>query len=161
MIKTIPKKGKCKKAKWLSEEALQRAVNRREATGKGEKERYTHLCMKCSLEISNFLEEISRLSHSIASISSYWLLRKATHFASRPILFNVAQLLCQYISTGEIWEEYIRLVIVIPLVGVGCREVKRWKMWTATSYFNKSKERVGLWMNFSFWRSLVLLWKKH
>ena len=120
-----------------------------------------HICMKCPLGISNFLEEISRLSHSIASISSYWLLRKATHFASRPILFNVAQLLCQYISTGEIWEEYIRLVIVIPLVGVGCREVKRWKMWTATSYFNKSKERVGLWMNFSFWRSLVLLWKKH
>ena len=43
MIKTIPKKKKCKKAKWLSEEALQRAVNRREAKGKGEKERYTHL----------------------------------------------------------------------------------------------------------------------
>ena len=40
-IKTIPKEKK--KAKWLSEEALQRAVNRREATGKGEKERYTHL----------------------------------------------------------------------------------------------------------------------
>ena len=43
VIKTIPKKKKCKKAKWLSEEALQRAVNRREAKGKGEKERYTHL----------------------------------------------------------------------------------------------------------------------
>ena len=42
-IKTIPKKKKCKKAKWLSEEALQIAVNRREAKGKGEKERYTHL----------------------------------------------------------------------------------------------------------------------
>ena len=42
-IKTIPKKKKCKKAKWLSEEALQRAVKRREAKGKGEKERYTHL----------------------------------------------------------------------------------------------------------------------
>ena len=41
--KTIPKKKKCKKAKWLSEEALQIAVNRREANGKGEKERYTHL----------------------------------------------------------------------------------------------------------------------
>ena len=41
VIKTIPKK--CKKAKWLSEEALQVAVNRREAKGKGEKERYTHL----------------------------------------------------------------------------------------------------------------------
>ena len=43
MIKTIPKKKKCKKAKWLSEEALQIAEKRREAKGKGEKERYTHL----------------------------------------------------------------------------------------------------------------------
>ena len=42
-IKTIPKKKKCKKAKWLSEEALQIAVKRREAKGKGKKERYTHL----------------------------------------------------------------------------------------------------------------------
>ena len=40
--KTIPKKKKCKKAKWLSEEALQMAVKRREAKSKGEKERYTH-----------------------------------------------------------------------------------------------------------------------
>ena len=42
-IKTIPKKKKCKKAKWLSEEALQIAVKRREAKGKREKERYIHL----------------------------------------------------------------------------------------------------------------------
>ena len=42
-IKTIPKKKKCKKAKWLSEEALQIAMKRREAKGKGEKERYIHL----------------------------------------------------------------------------------------------------------------------
>ena len=42
MIKTVREK-KCKKAKWLSEEALQIAVKRREAKGKGEKERYTHL----------------------------------------------------------------------------------------------------------------------
>ena len=41
-IKTIPKKNKCKKAKWLSEEALQIAVKRREAKSKGEKERYKH-----------------------------------------------------------------------------------------------------------------------
>ena len=41
--KTIPKKKKCKKAKWLSEEALQIAEKRREAKGKGEKERYTYL----------------------------------------------------------------------------------------------------------------------
>ena len=43
MIKTIPKKKKCKKAKWLSEEALQIAEKRRETKGKGKKERYTHL----------------------------------------------------------------------------------------------------------------------
>ena len=43
VIKNISKKKKCKKAKWLSEEALQIAVKRREAKGKGEKERYTHL----------------------------------------------------------------------------------------------------------------------
>ena len=42
-IKTIPKKKKCKKAKWLSEETLQIAVKRREVKSKGEKERYTHL----------------------------------------------------------------------------------------------------------------------
>ena len=42
-IKTIPKKKKCKKAKWLSEEALHIAVKRRVMKGKGEKERYTHL----------------------------------------------------------------------------------------------------------------------
>ena len=43
VIETIPKKKKCKKAKWLSEEVLQIAKKRREVKGKGEKERYTHL----------------------------------------------------------------------------------------------------------------------
>ena len=43
VIKTIPKKKKCRKAKWVSEEALQIAEKRREAKGKGKKERYTHL----------------------------------------------------------------------------------------------------------------------
>ena len=42
-IKTTPKKKKCKKTKWVSEEALQIAVKRREVKSKGEKERYTHL----------------------------------------------------------------------------------------------------------------------
>ena len=42
-IKTNPKKKKCKKARWLSEEALQIAVKRKEVKSKGEKERYTHL----------------------------------------------------------------------------------------------------------------------
>ena len=43
VIKAIPKKKKCKKAKWLSDQALQTAEKRREAKGKGEKESYTHL----------------------------------------------------------------------------------------------------------------------
>ena len=43
MIKTIPKKKKCKKAKWLYEEALQIVEKTREAKGKGEKQRYTHV----------------------------------------------------------------------------------------------------------------------
>ena len=43
VIKTISKENKCKKAKWLSEEALQIAEKRREAKGKGDMERYTHL----------------------------------------------------------------------------------------------------------------------
>ena len=42
-IKTFPKKKKCKKAKWMSDKALKVAEKRREAKGKGEKERYTHL----------------------------------------------------------------------------------------------------------------------
>ena len=43
MTKTLPKKKKCKKAKWLSEEALQIAEERKEVEGKGERERYTRL----------------------------------------------------------------------------------------------------------------------
>ena len=43
VIKTMPKKKKCKKTKWLSQEALQLAGKRREAKGKGKKERYTHM----------------------------------------------------------------------------------------------------------------------
>ena len=46
-IKTIPKKKKCKKAKWLFEEAFQIAEKRQEAKGKGEKERSTHLNVEC------------------------------------------------------------------------------------------------------------------
>ena len=46
-IKTIPKEKKCKKGKWLSEEALQIAVKRREAKGKGEKERYLNSTFEC------------------------------------------------------------------------------------------------------------------
>ena len=46
VVKTIPKKNKCKKAKWLSEEALQIAEKGRYAKGKGEKEKYNHLNAK-------------------------------------------------------------------------------------------------------------------
>ena len=46
VIKTIPKEKKCKRAKWLSKEALQIVEKRRETKGKGEKERYTHLNAK-------------------------------------------------------------------------------------------------------------------
>ena len=49
-IKTIPKKKKCKKAKWLSEETLQIAVKRREVKSKGEKERYTHLNLNAEFQ---------------------------------------------------------------------------------------------------------------
>ena len=47
VIRTLPKKKKCKKAKWLPEEALQLAVKRTEMKGKGEKKRYTYLNAKC------------------------------------------------------------------------------------------------------------------
>ena len=57
MIKTIPKKKKCKKAKWLSEEALQIAVKSKEAKGKGEKERHTHL----NVEFQRITREIRKL----------------------------------------------------------------------------------------------------
>ena len=60
-IKTIPKKKKCKKAKWLSEEALQIAVKRREAKSKGEKKRYKHL----NAEIQRIAEEKRKPSSAI------------------------------------------------------------------------------------------------
>ena len=60
-IKTIPMKKKCKKAKWLSQEALQIAVKRREAKSKGEKKRYTHL----NAEFQRIAEEIRKPSSVI------------------------------------------------------------------------------------------------
>ena len=59
VIKTIPKKKKCKKAKWLSEEALQIAVKRREVKDKREKERYTHL----NAEFQRIARRDNRLPH--------------------------------------------------------------------------------------------------
>ena len=58
MIRTIPKKKKCKKAQWLSEEALEIAMKRREVKGKREKERYTHL-MQSSKEYQGEIRKIS------------------------------------------------------------------------------------------------------
>ena len=63
MIKTIPKKKKFKKSKWLSEEALQIAEKRREAKGKGEKKRYTHL----NAEFQEQQGEIRRPSSEISA----------------------------------------------------------------------------------------------
>ena len=63
MIKTIPKKKKCKKAKWLSEEALQRAKKRREVKSKGKKERYTHVnaeFQRTARRDKNFLSDLQR-----------------------------------------------------------------------------------------------------
>ena len=60
-IKTIPKKKKCKKGKWLSEEALQIVVKRREVKSKGEKERYKHL----NAEFQRQQEEIKKPSSVI------------------------------------------------------------------------------------------------
>ena len=56
VIKIIPKKKKCKKAKWLSEEALQIAEKRREMKGKGEKERYTHLNAKFQRIVRRYMK---------------------------------------------------------------------------------------------------------
>ena len=65
-IKTIPKKKKCKKAKWLSEEALQTDMKRREAKSKGGKERYTHL----NAEFQRTEEDIRKPSSVPTSIGS-------------------------------------------------------------------------------------------
>ena len=60
-IKIIPKKKKCKKAKWLSEEVLKIAVKRREVKSKGEKERYKHL----NAEFQRIVGEIRKPSSAI------------------------------------------------------------------------------------------------
>ena len=61
VIRTIPRKNKCKKAKWSSEEALQIAVKRREVKGKGERERYIHL----NAEFQRIAREIRKPSSAI------------------------------------------------------------------------------------------------
>ena len=61
VIKTIPKKKKCKKAKWLSDQALQTAMKRREVKSKGEKKRYKHL----NAEFQRIAKEIRKPSSAI------------------------------------------------------------------------------------------------
>ena len=63
-IKTIPMEKKCKKAKWLSEEALQIAEKRRDAKGKGEKERYKHL----NAEFQRIARKDKKSSSMISSV---------------------------------------------------------------------------------------------
>ena len=91
VIKTIPKKKKCKKAKWLSEEALQIAEKRREAKGKGGKERYTHL--KAEFQriarrdkkafLSNQCKEIEEKEWERLEVSSRKLEIPREHFMQR------------------------------------------------------------------------------
>ena len=71
VIKTIPKKKKCKKAKWLSEEALQIA-EKREAKGKGEKERYKHLNAE--------FQRIARRDKKLSSVINAKKQRKTTEW---------------------------------------------------------------------------------
>ena len=66
VIKTISKKKKCKKAKWLSEEALQIA-EKREAKGKGEKERYTHLNVKFQRIARRKFQRIARRDKKVTN----------------------------------------------------------------------------------------------
>ena len=63
VTKTIPKQKKCQKAKWVSEEALQVAEERREVKGKGEKERYTHW-MQSSKELQGEIRKSSKVNNA-------------------------------------------------------------------------------------------------
>jgi len=119
-IKTIPKKKKCKKAKWLSEEALHIAGKRREVKSKGEKERYIHLnaefqriarrdkkafldhpCLKYFFVVSNFLEDISSPSDVLFS---YISLPTKVHLV-KAMVFPVVMYGCEHltIKKGERW----------------------------------------------------------
>ena len=75
MIKTIPKNKKCKRAKWLSEEALQIVEKRREAKGKGEKERYIHL--NAEFQRTARRDKIAFLSDQCKKIEENNRMRKA------------------------------------------------------------------------------------
>ena len=74
MIKTISKKKKCKKAKWLSDEGLQIAEQRREVKTKGEKERYTHLNAEFQRISEKWKSRVQKLADSY--FLGGWMLRK-------------------------------------------------------------------------------------
>ena len=77
-IKIIPKEKKCKKAKWLSEEASQIAVNRREAKGKGEKERYT--LVNAEFQRLARRDKKAFLRDQCKEIEENSIMRKSTYF---------------------------------------------------------------------------------
>ena len=87
VIKTIPKKTKCKKEKWLSDKALQRAEKRREAKGKGGKERYKHLNAEfqriARRDKKTFLSEQCKETVERLEISSRKLEIQREHFMKR------------------------------------------------------------------------------
>ena len=98
-IKTIPKKKKCKKTKWLSEEALKIAEKRRQAKGKGEKERYTHLNVEFQIIarrdekafLSNQCKERKTTEWERLEISSRKLETPREYFRQRRALINKGQ----------------------------------------------------------------------
>ena len=87
--KTIPKKEKCKKAKWLSEEALQVAEKRREVKGKGEKERYTHLTAE--------FQRIARRDKKVSSVINAKKKRKTIEWERLEISSRKLEITRKYI----------------------------------------------------------------
>jgi len=83
MIKTIPKKKKCKKAKWLSEEALQTAIKRREVKGKGGNERYT--CLNAQFQRTAGRDKKSFLSDQCKEIEKKTIEWERLEIASRKL----------------------------------------------------------------------------
>ena len=101
VIKTTPKKKKCNKAKWLSEDTLQIAENRREAKGKGEKKRYTHL----NVEFQRIArrDEKAFLSDQCKEIEEKYRMGK-TRDLFKKIRDNQGNISCKDgLDKGQIW----------------------------------------------------------
>ena len=99
-IKTIPKKKKCKKAKWVSEEALQIAVKRREAKSKGEKGRYTHL--NAQFERIERREKKAFLSNQCKEIEENNRMGK-TEISSRKLEIPREHFMQRWTKKGQKW----------------------------------------------------------